>query len=192
MDASFILATLLLTAPPQQQSEAKVAAWVSVLKPSLLAAAIADEVLDEREFVMPDVLTGEQGIQWLQGRWQDLRDAPRLGELARWPDRGTLCEMLSLNRTMRSAFAARLPIDAIFEDDLRAAISDLDCEYSVLDSLRDSQAEAFYVHVRRDSLRSFRDRIGPAAWSAGELSCARHLAPEPAVMPDLRKRLPVR
>lgn len=140
-----------------------------VLRPNILALAMAAEILDAREkgFVMGQDPLGD--LEMLRGRWTDFAAAPTLDEAERFPDRKFLNEALALNRARRTQLTERLSIDLIHAEEIRAGIQSIDTRYQIWDAVRDSRCDYYYVTVRRQSLALLRELIGDEAFYSGRL-----------------------
>jgi hypothetical protein len=145
------------------------AAWVEVLRPSVLALAMDAEVLDPREkgFVMGQDVLGD--LAMLQGRYVEFYKAPLLSEGTRFPDRKLINEFLALNRSYRNQLTQRLAIDLVYSEEIRTAIQETDQLYQIWDTVRDARCDYYYVTVRRQALSLLRDLIGAEAFYTGEL-----------------------
>jgi len=164
-----LLAAVLLTSPKETSVPAEQAGWLEVLRPTFLTLAMDAEILDAREkgFVLGNDVAGD--LAMLQGRFQELARAPLVGEGHRFPDRKLINEFLALNRAYRNQLTARLAIDLVYAEELRAAIVETDQLYQVWDTVRDARCEYYYVTVRRQALQLLRDLIGAEAFYAGQL-----------------------
>jgi hypothetical protein len=164
--AECLIAALMLTAPSDapQRSE-----WAAVIRPSVLALALADEVLDPREkgFVMGQDLMGD--LTMLQGRHREFANAPQLDESERFPDRKLVNEFLAFNRAQRAYLILRRGIDLIHSEEISALIEANDRAYQVWDCVRDTRCVYYYVTVRRQSLSLLRDLLGAEAFYSGRM-----------------------
>ncbi len=154
-----IILTAVLLSSPSSQCEA---AWVTVLRPSVLAVAINAELIDPRERDHVD-------IDLIRSRQDELANAPIILEGQRFPDRKLINELLALNRSCRNYLTARMEIDSIHIEELRDAICETDQLYNVWDNLRDAQCDYYYVSVRRQALRTLRTLIGDEAFYTGQM-----------------------
>lgn len=159
-----VLAAVLLMSDVPESPER-----LQVYRPSILALAMDAEILDPREkgFVLGHDPVGDLGM--LRNRFDELRNAPRLDEVERFPARTHANEVLAANRAYRNELTARLNIDLFHAGELREAVVEVDQLYQVWDTVRDARCDYYYVTVRRQALRTLRDLIGEAAYYRGEM-----------------------
>lgn len=140
-----------------------------VLRPQILAVALADEIMDPREkgHMMSADVAGD--LATLRQRWRELETAPPLEAIDRFPDRKLAIEALGINRHVRDRLAARRAVDLMHEGELLAAIIDVERRYVIWDALRDSHQPYYFVTVRRAALALLRDLIGDEAFYAGRM-----------------------
>jgi len=169
LTCEILVAAVLLTSPKEPALSADHNGWLEALRPALLTLAMDAEVLDPREkgFVLGHDVAGD--LAMLQGRFQELARAPQVGEGQRFPDRKVINESLALNRAYRNQLSARLAIDLVYSEELRAAIADTDQLYQIWDTVRDARCEYYYVTVRRQALQLLRDLIGAEAFNSGQM-----------------------
>ena len=112
------LAIMLLTAGPDILEFKDPAAWHPVVAPALQAFALEWELLDPRE---EDCLKNAQDfpsdLQLLQGRYAELRYAPKVDEVNRFPGRDLVGDMLAFNRSYRDSVNSRLDLDMLHADE---------------------------------------------------------------------------
>jgi hypothetical protein len=111
----------------------------------------------------------ENDIALLRRRYQDLKDAPRLCDAQRFPDRNTVNELLAFNRAYRRHLDSRQALEQDRGHDLRMALKETDSLYQVWDSVRDARCEYYYITVRRQALKRLQQMIGPDAYNAANL-----------------------
>jgi hypothetical protein len=167
----YVLAAALLTAPPDTMTFPDAAGVHQELAPALQELAVHWEILDPREnrYVLAQPQDFPADLKLLQGRFRELRSAPRLEECSRFPERSLVNEMMAFNRAYRSDLVARLALDTIHEDELRAALAETDHLYRIWDAIRDARCDYYYITVRRQALQQLRDLIGPEAYYSGNL-----------------------
>ncbi len=161
-----VLAAALLVGPKDVPVDAN---WIEVLRPTILTLAVNSEILDPREraFLLTQDPVGD--LAMLQGRNEDFKGLPYLGECSRYPDRKLINDFLALNRSYRNDLNKRLEIDLIHADVIRDAIVDTDQLYQVWDTVRDAQCDYYYVTVRRQALGLLRELIGAEAFYSGRM-----------------------
>lgn len=161
----FLLAVALLTAPP----EAPAGPVLPGELPLLQGIALSLEILDEREtnyvFHRPEDFAGDLAL--LRRRWQDLRDAPRVADAERLPDRDTINDLIAFNRKHRDYLTACQWTETSRADEWRERIQETDAVYQVLDTMRDARCDYFFCTVRRAALKKLRGVIGLDAFAFG-------------------------
>jgi hypothetical protein len=143
----------------------------AALAAELRSAAIKLELMDllETAILLHDSNSFAQDLKTLQRRFQDLADAPAVGEAGRFPDHESITELLAVNRGYREELCQRLLIDRVHSRLIQTAIAETDHLYQVWNTLRDARCGFYYVAVRRHALRQLRDLIGAPAFYRGEL-----------------------
>jgi hypothetical protein len=166
-----VLAVLLLTSPPDSPTSALLSTLAAPLRPALIQAAIAAEVLDPRE---PDRFAGEEKdaaaeLHELQTRYQSLVRAAPIHECRLFPPKRLIDELLTTNRAYFASLKVRLAIDAVHADELRRAMEETEELYGLWCLVRDAQDECYYIIVRRRALMELRERIGVEAYGRSQL-----------------------
>ena len=168
---SFALAAALLTTPPEvPDPPPDVQDWPAVQE-AIQSLAVEWEILDPREvrYVMARIEDWENDIALLRRRYQELKDAPKLSDAQRFPDRNTVAELLAFNRAYRRHLDSRQPLEQDRGHGLRTALKETDYLYQVWDSVRDARCEYYYITVRRQALKRLRQMVGPEAYNTAEL-----------------------
>ena len=168
---SYVLAVMLLTNPPGTPETAPPADDWPALQEALQSLAVEWEILDPREvrYILARPEDFENDLTLLRNRYQELKDAPKLTDGQRFPDRGTVNELLAFNRAYRRYLDARQAMEPDRGPCLRAALKETDWLYQVWDSVRDARCEYYYITVRRQALKRLRSMLGADAYSAAEL-----------------------
>jgi hypothetical protein len=168
---SCLVAATLLTTPPDVPEPAPAAEDWPVVQAALQKLAVEWEILDPREtrYVLARPEDFENDLNLLRRRYQDLKNAPKLNDCQRFPDRGTVNELLAFNRSYRRHLDARQPLEQDRSDGLRAALQETDWLYQVWDAVRDARCEYYYVTVRRQALKRLQTMLGPDSYTAGQL-----------------------
>jgi hypothetical protein len=169
--ADLILATILLTTPPGvPESPPPESRWPAV-RDAIHQLAVRWEILDPREtrYVLARSEDFNTDLNMLRRRYQDLADAPHVGDSYRFPNRGAVNELVRFNRAFRKHLDQRQQLEADRVDTLRAVMWETDRLYQVWDSVRDARCEFYYVTVRRNALKKLRDLIGEEAYRKGQL-----------------------
>jgi hypothetical protein len=165
-----VLAAVLLTAAPDLACPIDTGS-LELLRPALMQLALDAEVVDSREeplrYGQSQDVAGD--LRVLQTRWQDLLLTPHLEECQRFPKRAIINELLSFNRAYRADLLTRMDLDPLHAEELRSALQETDQLYRLWNLLRDARCEFYYVAVRRQSLRQFRDLVGRDAFDRGQL-----------------------
>lgn len=168
---AYLLAATLLTTPPDTSEAMPSPEDWPVLQEALQTLAIEWELLDPREtrYVLARLEDFEENLNLLRRRYQELQDAPRLADGQRFPDRGTVNDLLAFNRAYRRYLDARQPLDQDRCENLRVALKETDYLYQVWDAVRDARCEYYYVTVRRQALKRLRDMLGQESYAGGQL-----------------------
>ncbi len=168
---AYVLAAGLLTTPPDVPQPAIDSADWPAVQEALQSLAVEWEILDSREvrYVLARAEDFENDLNLLRRRYQDLKDAPRLNDSHRFPDRGTVNDLLAFNRAYRRYLDGRQALEQDRGQCLRAALKETDSLYQVWDAVRDARCEYYYITVRRQALKRLRQMIGQEAYDAGEL-----------------------
>ena len=168
---SYVLAAALLTTPPEVTEPPLDAADWPAVQEAVQSLAVQWEILDPREvrYVMARPEDWENDLTLLRRRYQELKDAPKLCDSQRFPDRGTVNELLAFNRAYRRHLDSRQALEQDRSQCLRAALKETDWLYQVWDSVRDARCEYYYITVRRQALKRLRQTIGAEAYDAAEL-----------------------
>ena len=166
-----VLAAGLLTTPPDvPEPPIDSQDWPAVQE-ALHKLAVEWEILDPREvrYVLARAEDFESDLNMLRRRYQDLKDAPKLTDCQRFPDRGTVNDLLAFNRAYRRHLDARQALEQDRCAQLRAAQKETDWLYQVWDSVRDARCDYYYITVRRQALKRLHEMIGADAYDHGEL-----------------------
>ena len=166
MFAEVILAAALLASPKDTQFDP---ALIETVRPSLIAIGLDAGVIDPREKHFLFMQDPQGDLAMIQGRMEDMKDCPELGECYRFPDRKTVNDFLAMNRAFRNNLQLRLAIDCFNEAEIRTAIIETDQLYQIWDTVRDANCDYYYVTVRRQALRLLRDLIGAEAFYSGNM-----------------------
>src|SRR5271165_3336385 len=97
INLKYMLAAALLTAPPDSLEFVDAATVHRALAPALKALAVNWEILDPREnrYVLAQAEEFPADLKLLQGRYQELVNAPRLEECVRFPERNLINELMA-------------------------------------------------------------------------------------------------
>lgn len=166
-----VLAATLLTAPPGTPEQAPAPEQWAAVQAAIHQTAVEWEILDAREtrYVMARVEDFEADLELLRRRYAELRDAPKLADAARFPDRRTVNDLIRFNRAYRKHLETRQVWEADRADAIRAAVLETDRLYRVWDAVRDARCEFYYVTVRRQALKKLQETVGDDAYARGEL-----------------------
>lgn len=165
-----VLAAALLTTAPDLACPLDLGA-LELLRPALMQLALDAELVDPREEPLLQAQSRDVAgdVRVLQNRWQELLLAPHLEECQRFPSRSVINELLSFNRAYRNDLLTRMNLDTLHAEELRSAVQETDQLHRLWNLLRDARCEFYYVTVRRQSLRQFRDLVGCVAFDRGQL-----------------------
>jgi hypothetical protein len=168
---SFALAAALLTTPPEVPDPPPDAQDWPAVQEAIQSLAVEWEILDQREvrYVMARAEDWENDIALLRRRYQELKNAPKLGDSQRFPDRNVVRDLLAFNRAYRRHLDSRQSLEQDRCHGLRAALKETDYLYQVWDSVSDARCEYYYITVRRQALQRLRTMIGPDAYNSATL-----------------------
>lgn len=108
-------------------------------------------------------------LRQIRQRYQDLEDAPRVADAARFPTRYVISDCLSFNRRYADHIKARQDLELYNSAYLNEVQIENQQLYAIWDLARDAQCDYYYVAVRRTALKKLRDRIGYGAYYGGNL-----------------------
>ncbi|VTR99920.1 hypothetical protein [Tuwongella immobilis] len=167
----YVLATALLVAPPGTPELPPDANRWPAVQAALHQVAMEWEILDKREtrYVLARLEDYENDLNLLRRRHQELKDAPRVGDSNRFPDRSAVNDLLTFNRAYRRHLDSRQTIETDRSSMLQLAMRETDRLYQIWDSVRDARCEFYYVTVRRQALKRLQELLGPEAYYSGNL-----------------------
>lgn len=167
----YLMAIALLTGPPDGVDSGAAPDHLVALRPQIQHVAVLWEILDPRE--VRHVLTRPEDFQadlnMLRRRYIELADAPRLCDCDRFPDRATVNDLLTFNRSYRQHIDMRQQLELPRWWELRAILQETDQLYNVWDRVRDARCDYYYVTVRRQALKWLRDTLGEPTYYSGKL-----------------------
>ena len=166
-----LTAILLLTTSPGTFDPCPTEEDFPAIRDAVHHVAIALEILDTREtgYIFAKRADFDSDLNLLRRRYQDFKDAPRLAECWKFPDRFRCNELIAFNRGFRCQLSQRRLLERDREELFDAAIAEADQCFRVWDNVRDSQTEFFYTTVRRTALMRLREKLGEEAYQRGEL-----------------------
>ncbi len=167
----YVMAAALLSSPDECGRHSPAPPVYEAIGPALQQLAIRLEIMDPREkrYVIARPEDFQADLKLLRRRYHRLVDAPHLTECLRFPDRGTVNDLLAFNRAYRQYLTARQPVDLVHAEELREALNETDQLYQVWDAARDARCNYYYVTVRRQALQQLRALIGATAFYGGVL-----------------------
>jgi hypothetical protein len=168
---SYALAAALLTTPPEVPDPPPDAEDWPAIQEALQSLSVEWEILDPREvrYVMARSEDWANDIALLRRRYQELKDAPKMCDAQRFPDRNTVNDLLAFNRSYRRHLDSRQALEQDRGHNLRTALKETDYLYQVWDSVRDARCEYYYITVRRQALNRLRQMVGPEAYNTADL-----------------------
>ena len=166
-----LVALSLFTSPESSAEHESVSEVHAFLAPTLQQLAIKLEFMDQREtsYLFHEPNNFPTDLMQLQRRFQELVDAPAVSDADRFPDREIIAELLSANRAYRDELSQRLLIDPLHAGLIQQAIAETDHLHQLWTALKDARCGIYYVAVRRNALKQFRDLIGAPAYYRGDL-----------------------
>jgi hypothetical protein len=169
--SDYLLAVFLLTSPPGSAESGIHPALFEYLRQPLQEIAIQCEILDSREtrYVLAKPEDFLVDLNLLRRRYHDLSGAPPASDGYRFPDRGTINELLTFNRAYRRQIDNRQPLELVNWWELRLALQETDRLYQIWDTVRDARCECYYITVRRQALKRLLELVGEEAYDSGNL-----------------------
>jgi DNA-directed RNA polymerase subunit F len=166
-----VVSLVLLTSPPGTADQSLEPGMFAEYGPTIQSLAIQMELLDphETKFILASAKDFAADLKILQGRYQELAYAPCLEECSRFPSRELVEDLLAMNQSYRKELEARLVVDPIHADDLRAALEETEQLYRIWETVREIRRDYYYVTVRRQALKELRNLIGAEAFYSGNL-----------------------
>jgi hypothetical protein len=159
----------MLASPPGSVVVSEAPALHASYAATVRVVAIHLEVLDRREQHLTQSANFAADMKELQGRFQELAGAPFLDECVRFPERMVASDLLAGNRAYQEELKARLILDRIHEDDLRAALEETEELFRIWDAVREARCDYWFVTARRQALQELRDLVGVEAFCSGRL-----------------------
>jgi hypothetical protein len=165
-----LFAAMLLSAPVGAPEVPPVPERWPVVRDSLRQTAVEWEILDPREtgYVLAKLEDFQEDLNFLRKRRGDLREAPRVVESNRLPDRETINNCIKFNRSFKTNMEMRILWEADRADFIREVINENERLYKIWDAIRDAKSSLHYVTTRRLALQKLRDIIGPDAYASGD------------------------
>lgn len=169
MTTSCVLVVALLTAAPDEPVPPIDPFEWPTLRAALHSQALEWEILDPREDRLNNLEELTADLRVLRRRYRELKDAPPLRDVARFPNRHLIGEMLRFNRAFRRHLDARQLVDRDRTYALKEVVRETDELHKIWDLVREASCQIYYVPVRRMALKRLRDTIGEVAYLAGDL-----------------------
>jgi hypothetical protein len=168
---NLLLATALLTAPPDALQTPKDLSLYAGLREPLRELAIQWEILDPREapFMLARAEEFPDDLNMLRRRYQELSDAPSVHDALRFPSRALVTDYLDFNRSYRRYLDLRQPVDRARWWEYQTALEETEQLYHIWDTVRDARCECYYIHIRRRALKTLRTTIGEEDYYNGKL-----------------------
>jgi len=167
--SNIMVAIILVTAPPGALDLGDQAKLLADCGPALRTLAVQMEILDPQEtkFFLTKAEDFAADMNILQGRYQDLANAPYLEECDRFPSRELVEDMLACNQSYHKELEDRLVLDPIHAADLKVALEETEQLHRVWETVREIRRDYYYVAVRRQALKELRNLIGMEAYYSG-------------------------
>jgi hypothetical protein len=171
LSLDYLLAVVLLTAPPGADDLPVPAAMFPVLRIPLQGMAVSWEILDPREmrYILARPEDFAADLNLLRRRCQELTSAPTVEDCLRFPERPKVNELLAYNRAYRQHMDMRQPLELVHGWELRLALQETDRLYQIWDKVRDARCPYYYVTVRRQALKQLREMVGEECYYSGNL-----------------------
>ena len=167
----FLLAILLLTAQPGTPEPLPSEEAFPAIRDAVHKVAIEWEILDSREtgYIFAKRADFDSDLNLLRRRYQDFKDAPRLDESNRLPERKLVNELVQFNRAFRKHLVDKHVLEQDRAEVYEAVMIETDRLYKVWDAVRDARCEFYYVTVRRQALVKLKEMLGDEEYLAVNL-----------------------
>src|SRR5690606_5608267 len=128
----------LLAAPPGTPEPPVPSGEWPALQTALHQVAVEWEIMDPREvnFVFARQENFVSDLNLLRQRYQDLADAPRAWDAQRFPDRGSVNELVTFNRNFRKHLETQQLIEPDRAAVFRQAARETDRLYEIYNAVR--------------------------------------------------------
>jgi hypothetical protein len=160
--AEYLIAILLITGLPGTPEPLPSEDAFPALRESVHKIAIDMEILDNREtsYIFAKRSDFDADLNLLRRRYQDFKDAPRLEESNRLPERKIVNDLVQFNRAYRKCLAEKHELEQDRGEIYETVMIETDRLYKVWDAVRDARCEFYYVTVRRQALIRLKDMLG--------------------------------
>ena len=157
-----ILAAILLTTLPGSPEPLPTEEEFPAMRVAVHQMAIQWEILDTREtsYIFAKRSDFDSDLNLLRRRYQDFKDAPRLDESSRLPERKLVNELVQFNRLFRKHLAERHLLEQDRQEIYAEVMIETDRLYKVWDAVRDARCDFYYVSVRRQALLRLKEMLG--------------------------------
>jgi hypothetical protein len=171
---NYMIAIALLTAEPS----APIPEWVKDnqrLIDDCSKMAVMMEILDPREqrytFRQTIYTVGDlqSDFKLVRKRYEELKDAPPVADIARFPTRSFCNDVLGLNRAYLAYLKQQQELYGKEDSEIRYAIQETEHLYTTWDNMRDAGCDYYYLSVRRQAMMKLRKAIGWDAYYKGIL-----------------------
>lgn len=131
--------------------------WVAV-RDAIHQRAIALEIMDPREdrYLLTIPADWPHDLEILRGRYDELKDAPRLEACNLLPSRSKINDLIKFNRDFRKHIEERMIWEQDRLDLFHEVLAETDACYRLWDLARDAQCDFYYVTVRRIALKKLK------------------------------------
>lgn len=165
-----LVAHTLIGSPPETPEQCSKEEFPQ-LQAAIHAVAIEMEILDEREkrYVLTRHEDFQNDLDLIRRRNVELKDAPRVMDGQRFPDRPTANDLIRFNRSYRKHLETRAAFELDRAPLINRVIQETDKLYGIWDAVRDARCDFYYVTVRRGALLKLKKAIGEEAYLAAEM-----------------------
>lgn len=157
-----LTAIILITSIPGTPEPVPSEETFPAIREAVHKVAIEWEILDSREtsYIFAKRSDFESDLNLLRRRHQDFKDAPRLEESNRLPERRIVNELVQFNRAYRKHLVDRHQLELDRAEAYEVVMVETDRLYKVWDAVRDANCSFYYVTVRRQAMARLREMIG--------------------------------
>lgn len=166
-------AAYYITSPIDVVDEPPCAEAYDQIKFAIITLGIEWEIIDikESDCIMRRLVDWTEELDTIKRRYQNLKDAPKLIECNKLPEKTILRDMISFNRSYRHEMQKRADADMIEGELYRTIVRETDLLFNIYDKMEDARSEYFYVSVRRQALKDLRKLVGPENYYLNEWPC---------------------
>jgi hypothetical protein len=166
-----LLAIILLTTFPGTPEPMPSEEAFPSVRDAVQTVAIQWEILDPREtgYIFSKRSDFEPDLNLLRRRYQSFRDAPRVEESERLPERKLVNDLVQFNRAFRKHLVELHSLEQDRAPLYEEVMIETDQLYKIWDAVRDARCDFYYITVRRQALVRLKEMLGDEEYYSVEL-----------------------